>query len=132
VAAKICREEQRLAPYPLGVLYFAGDGVTEDVKAAAEWWQKGAEAGDWNAQYATGALYENGLVVERDLAKAHSLYEKSVAQNYDPAKSALRRVERNEDAPANPELALAIKCIQRQELLACGEQAHQARQPRCR
>ena len=45
------------AEFGLGDLYYQGLGVTVDVAAAADWYQKAAEKGDARAQVALGSLY---------------------------------------------------------------------------
>lgn len=68
----------------------AGDefeGVEEDVKKAAEWYQKAADLGDANAQYVLGLAFDKlsnnnwlWFVIKHDSAKALEWYQKSANQ----------------------------------------------------
>ena len=46
----------------LASAYFNGDGVAQDAKLAAYWYQKAAESGNPEAQNLVGYFYEVGLV----------------------------------------------------------------------
>ena len=70
------------AQYFLGVLYFEGNGVTQDVAKAAEWFRKAAEQGDVNAQPSLGAMYARGLGVPQDDTKAVKWYRKAAEQGF--------------------------------------------------
>ena len=50
-----------LAQYNLGVMYFTGEGVTQDYALAYKWTRMAAEQGHINAQYNLGTLFYNGL-----------------------------------------------------------------------
>lgn len=50
-----------LAQYNLGVMYFTGEGVTQDYTLAYKWTRMAAEQGHINAQYNLGTLFYNGL-----------------------------------------------------------------------
>jgi TPR repeat protein len=50
-------------------------------------WQKEANAGDADAQYNLAYIYENGLGVPKDEAKALELYQQAADQGYSPAKN---------------------------------------------
>lgn len=67
-----------------------------------------AEAGDRVAQNVLGAIYEDGIAVERDLARARGWWEKSAAQGYDKAIYNLGWLLQNpaEGYPDDPEAAL--------------------------
>ncbi len=57
----------------LGGLNYAG---------AAEWWRKGAEQGDADAQYNLGVMYSNGEGVPQDDAEAVKWYRNAAEQGY--------------------------------------------------
>lgn len=44
----------------LGIMYLEGEGVKQNYKTAAQWFQKSAEQGDELAEYNIGLLYERG------------------------------------------------------------------------
>jgi TPR repeat protein len=66
--------------YNLGVLYANGQGVPQDYKQAAKWYQKAAEQGIANAQYNLGYMYANGQGVPQDYKQAAKWYQKSAEQ----------------------------------------------------
>lgn len=55
--------------------YFAGQGVAQDLKLAAFWYEKAAAAGDPLAQYQVGYLYEAGIGVPRDPVRAFHWFQ---------------------------------------------------------
>ncbi|KQZ50705.1 hypothetical protein ASD54_10875 [Rhizobium sp. Root149] len=66
------------ALFEIAARYTEGrNGVPQDPKEAARWYQMAAERGFAPAEYRLGSLYEKGTGVERDLAKAMSLYQKA-------------------------------------------------------
>lgn len=60
--------------------------VTEDRIAK---WQREAQAGDPDAQYNLAYIYENGLGVPKDEAKALELYQQAANQGYPAAQNNL-------------------------------------------
>jgi TPR repeat protein len=50
-------------------------------------WQKEANAGDADAQYNLAYIYENGLGVPKNEAKALELYQQAADQGYSPVKN---------------------------------------------
>lgn len=66
--------------------YFAGRGVTRDLKMAAYWYQRAAEAGDPGAQMQIGYLYETGAGVDRNLERAAKWYQLAASSGSLPAK----------------------------------------------
>ena len=55
----------------LGMLYYSGDGVTQDYKEAARWYRLSAEQGWATGQANLGVLYGNGNGVIQDNVYAH-------------------------------------------------------------
>jgi uncharacterized protein len=78
--------EHAFAQYFLGRMYAAGQGVEQDVEAAAGWYRKAAEKGIGDAQYRLGRLYEDGNGVPADMEYAYGWY--SVAAHMGNAKGA--------------------------------------------
>lgn len=64
----------------LAVKYATGDGVKQDYKEAAKWYEKAGEQGYAVAQYNLGALYEHGLGVPVDPGAAKVWYELAAQQ----------------------------------------------------
>ncbi|MGW8183410.1 MAG: tetratricopeptide repeat protein [Burkholderiales bacterium] len=66
----------------LADLYYAGrDGVEQDFREAARWYEKLAKLGDARAQTSLGLMYARGYGVEKDLRKAHRYWSFAAAQN---------------------------------------------------
>jgi hypothetical protein len=71
-----------------------GQGATvPDPVGAALLWRAAAARGDAIAQYNLGVLYERGIGVEADIAKAKAWYERAAARNHADAKAALKRLQ---------------------------------------
>lgn len=68
------------ALFEIGARYADGRGVKADVKQAASWYEKSAEAGFAPAQYRIGNFYEKGTGVERDIKKAKTWYQLAANQ----------------------------------------------------
>lgn len=64
----------------LAVMLATGSGVTQDVKAAAKWYEKAAEQGYAVAQHNLGGLYEQGLGVTQDFGAAAVWYALAAEQ----------------------------------------------------
>ena len=52
--------------YNLGFMYSKGQGVAQDYRQAAKWYQKAAEQGNYKAQYNLGGLYYYGQGVKKN------------------------------------------------------------------
>ncbi|WP_036292418.1 SEL1-like repeat protein [Methylosinus sp. PW1] len=66
------------AQYELGLRYSEGrGGAPRDPKIAFQWFEKAAEKGLAPAQYRLGSIYEKGMGVERDYAKALTWYKRA-------------------------------------------------------
>jgi uncharacterized protein len=63
----------------LASAYFNGNGVAQDPKLAAYWYQKAAEGGNPEAQNLVGYFYEVGLGVPADPARALHWYQLAAA-----------------------------------------------------
>jgi TPR repeat protein len=70
----------------LGMAYFIGQGVVQDRKLAAFWYEKAAKAGDPVAQLQMGYLYQAGLGVHRDEVLAVHWYQLAAAGGLTNAK----------------------------------------------
>ncbi|MBF0124457.1 MAG: sel1 repeat family protein [Magnetococcales bacterium] len=72
-----------------GLLYFYGQGVTQDYQAAVQWFQKAAEQGYAVAQFNLAGLYHDGRGVAQDNAQAASWYRRAANQGYAHAQNNL-------------------------------------------
>jgi len=70
----------------LASAYFVGDGVPQDVKLAAHWYQKAAESGDPEAENEIGFLYQTGTGVPFNPERAFHWYQLSAASGLVKAK----------------------------------------------
>ena len=101
----------------LAQAYLTGDGVEQDFKKSAYWWEKLAEAGDSSAQFNIGLYYAKGCGVERDFEKAALWMEKAaqtgdedaplIAQEYRKINEDLKKAKAGE-AQAQADLAGAF------------------------
>jgi S1-C subfamily serine protease len=64
----------------LGVLHLNGQGVTQNLAAAASWFRKAAEKGNVDAQTSLGHMYDKGQGVPQDYAAAASWFRKAADQ----------------------------------------------------
>ena len=68
------------AQFEIGSRYTQGRGVAQDLKAAADWYQRAAAQGLAPAQYRLGSLYEKGHGVTRDISMAEMWYMRAADQ----------------------------------------------------
>jgi uncharacterized protein len=64
----------------VGAKFATGDGVAQDYRQAATWYEKAASAGYAVAQHNLGGLYEHGLGVDKDPAAAAVWYALAAEQ----------------------------------------------------
>ena len=91
--------------YGLGQLYAMGNpalGIQRDETRAAVWYQRAAERGYAEAQFALGSLYEDGRGVARDEGTALAWYRKAAAQGHTIAKEKILAAEASPAPPVNP------------------------------
>ena len=68
------------AQFYLGIMHTNGEGVPEDDRQAAYWFQKSARQGNPQSQYHLGILYANGAGVPEDDPQAVYWFRKSAEQ----------------------------------------------------
>ena len=69
----------------LALMYWQGDGVAEDLVAAAKWFRIAAERGDASAQLMLSDIYGRGDGVLKDDATASMWLNKAASNGYAPA-----------------------------------------------
>ncbi len=85
--------------YKIGECYYNGtDGTSKDLAKAAECFEKAAYQGYANAQSKIGSLYQNGIGVEKDIARAKQWYKMAANNGVMFAKIALEKLEQEENA----------------------------------
>jgi tetratricopeptide (TPR) repeat protein len=62
----------------LGVAFEQGTGTPQNYKLAAEWYQRAADQGSTEALVNLGTLYDYGMGVDQDHARAITLYRKAI------------------------------------------------------
>ena len=78
----LAKQSYPLAECQVGYFYLEGLGVEKDVSQAAYWTRRGAEHGDWDAQYNLASFYEEGIGVEQDMEQAKAWYRQAACQGH--------------------------------------------------
>ena len=81
VMQRFANQGDAFAQYHLGVLYYQGEGVSQDYAKAAEWFEKAANQDSADAQKFIAAMYYQGKGVGQDYAKAAAWYRKAANQD---------------------------------------------------
>ena len=92
------------AQFNLGVLYYNGEGVSQDYVQARQWFEKAAAQGYVYAQNSLGVLYYKGQGVLQDYVQAHMWYSLAAA-NGDKKAGDLRDRLARKMTPAQIDLA---------------------------
>lgn len=77
------------AQFRLGLMYYLGQGVTQDYAEAVRWYRKAAEQGYAIAQFNLGVMYNKGRGVTQDYAEAVRWHRKAAEQGHAKAQFAL-------------------------------------------
>ena len=75
-------------------MYETGQGVAQDYRRAAQWYEKAALQGHAQAQYQLGNLYREGLGVEESLIEAEQWWQRAAAQGIALARRQLEKWQR--------------------------------------
>jgi TPR repeat protein len=81
------------AMYNYAILLINGWGVDWDPFSAFKYFKAAANAGMIQAQYVTGILYTDNLIVKRDLNYAYYWVNKSAKEGYEPARDVVVQIE---------------------------------------
>ena len=73
----------------LGMVYFYGNGVSQDYKEAAKWFRKASEHGDAKAQLNLGIMYLQGKGVPQDYKEAEKWLRKAAKKGVSIAQANL-------------------------------------------
>ena len=65
-------------------MYYAGQGVRQDYAEAATWYQRAAEQGATDAQFAIGIMYGTGRGVTQDDVQAHKWLSLAASRFHSP------------------------------------------------
>jgi len=74
-----------VAQLNLGLMYFKGEGTSQNNSEAARWLQRPAEQGYAEAQYALAELYSSGVGITRSYEEAAVWYRKAAEQGFGAA-----------------------------------------------
>ena len=107
------------AQFNLGLMYYKGQGVSQDYKTAVKWYTLAAEQGFATAQYNLGFMYRKGQGVIKDNVYAH-MWGNISASNGSENGSKLREKVAKTMTTAQIEKAqdLARECV-RKEYKGC-------------
>ena len=94
------------AQYEVGRRFWNGDGVNQDHKQAADWFDRAARQGLAAAQCALGLCYERGDGVEQDMWQAAAWYQWAAQQDHAEAQLRLSECyEKGRGVPKDKEKA---------------------------
>lgn len=101
-----------LAQYNLGILYFTGQGVPQDLAAAFKWTEAAALQGHLLAQFNLATLYYDGQGIERDRDAAVAWFSRAGKAGHPEAAFVLAKMYQDgEHVRADPVLAHAWASI---------------------
>ena len=69
-----------VAQYRVGLMYFHGEGVSQDYGEALKWFRKAADQGNAVAQFNLGVMYRNGQGVAQNYAESFQWYRSAADQ----------------------------------------------------
>lgn len=82
------------APYKIGQLYERGnDDFPADITKSIEWYQEAGKNGLDKGYFRIGEIYENGIGVDKDYAKAEVYYKKSCDSGNEDACERLKSIK---------------------------------------
>ena len=93
----------------LGLMYYTGDGVSQDYQEAMVWYRRAAEQGYAQAQTNLGVMYDNGEGVSQDAQQAAVWYRRAAEQGEADAQYNLGLMYYNgQGVPENRVMAYAL------------------------
>ncbi|WP_239427595.1 tetratricopeptide repeat protein [Snodgrassella communis] len=81
--------------FRLGIIFYAGEEVSQDCKKAARYFSMAARQGNVNAQFALGVMYQNGDGVQQDYVKAKDFFIQVAKQGNASAQCSLGLLYKN-------------------------------------
>jgi TPR repeat protein len=87
------RKGQSLGQYNMGVLSLLGQGVPQDPRKAAEWFEKAAAQDEPNSQVNLGVIFFQGAAGDQDYGLALKWFRKAAEQDNVPALDYLALIE---------------------------------------
>ena len=86
-----------LAQYNLGILYFTGQGVSQNLEEAFKWTKEAAEQGHLNAQFNLGSLYLDGQGTETDISEGVNWFTRAAKSGHDNSAYSLAKMYQEGD-----------------------------------
>ena len=86
-----------LAQYNLGILYFTGQGVSQNLRKAFKWTKAAAEQGHVNAQFNLGSLYLDGQGTQTDVSEGISWFTLAAKNGHDNSAYSLAKMYQEGD-----------------------------------
>ncbi len=86
---QLAKKGDKVAQFNLGICYYLGKGIPQNLKKAVEWFQKAAIQGIAQAQLSLAICYQEGKGIAQDLKKAVEWYKKAATQGFAPAQTSL-------------------------------------------
>lgn len=83
--SKLAKEGMKEAQFNLALMYYNGEGVSQDITQAVNWWNKSASQGHPPAQFNLGKLYERGEGVKQDYQEAALWFRKAAEAGHKDA-----------------------------------------------
>ena len=122
---KLSHEGNLDAKSYLGILYYKGQYVPQDVEKAVNIFEETAAKGNRIGQYNLAGLYLTGKGVEKDFSKAEVLLNKSAAQGYVKAETLLKAIrnQQSKTVSNNKEEILNLLAENTPKML-CGTKAY--------
>lgn len=81
-----------IAQHWIGLMYFNGDGVTQDYNEAYKWFLKACDGGNDASKTFLAYMYFEGLGTEKDFNKAYNIYFETAEGGHDFSKYQLARM----------------------------------------
>ncbi|MCA1592817.1 MAG: sel1 repeat family protein [Acidobacteria bacterium] len=66
----------------LGAMYLSGEGTSQDLRKAFDWFTKSAQQGNAEGQYNLALMYEKGEGIKANCVEAAKWYSKAAEQNH--------------------------------------------------
>ena len=96
--SELALSEDSEAQYNLAFMYFGGEGVEQDDKIAAIWFQRAAKSGHAAAQDTLAYMYLNGRGLKESRAKAYAWYALAAANGIFLANNVTANLRRQMDS----------------------------------
>lgn len=80
------------AQYQLGIVYYHGEGLPQDLKAALHWFEQAGLQGDAEAQFNLGLMFGRGEGTTKDINKSVEWFKLAAEQGHEGASEILKKM----------------------------------------